>query len=467
MRLSHYLLVGASWVGLFVACVNLFYSTNLTSSIIDVDSLDWLFDENSNKSSRRREQEGVKNAIGEGDGLDVYNSNHYRIGHTNHYKNATEEHGGHVVSNKYKNATEEFDSHEGFISNEYRRDRINHFYSWFEGDKNDPGKLLPNADKNGLVLDFAIAGFPKCGTTTVEANLGQIAPLPISDVCTPVHQTVYYAYHNWPRQFGNQSQNILRGTKCPAFIDGDWLLEWNKHLPRTRLIVGIRHPVLWFQSFWNMQAGNKLTGSAGNDPYKLTKPCDKAVGKGGCRNDCPGRQLFCTQRASFHLPLARLGKTLLTAEERQLLSAKTYPNRGGMNLENHNISNPIFVYELTELNSDYVWDEMAKYLQFPGRIPHDKYESSHGIHKEFELNFCDAIFDNLRAMMMPDSYDLSTWLQNYFIPLARDPNRRDVVIPNPDRFNELVEAYKFDPCKRLVRLENGTFVLGTNISITQ
>jgi hypothetical protein len=40
-----------------------------------------------------------------------------------------------------------------------------------------------NADWEGPWLDFVIAGFPKCGTTTLMATLGQLAPMPIKDVC--------------------------------------------------------------------------------------------------------------------------------------------------------------------------------------------------------------------------------------------------------------------------------------------
>ena len=49
------------------------------------------------------------------------------------------------------------------------------------------------------------------------ANLGYIAPMPIADVCTPIHSTVYYAYKNWPKEFDNATNptKILRGTKCP------------------------------------------------------------------------------------------------------------------------------------------------------------------------------------------------------------------------------------------------------------
>ena len=346
------------------------------------------------------------------------------------------------------------------VSQEYRRIRVDNFDSWFVNGTT----LRVNADKDGPIIDFAVVGFPKCGTTTVEANLGQIAPLPIGDICTPVHQTIYYAYKNWPKKYGSESK-VLRGTKCPAFIDGAWLKEWSLYLPKTKLILGIRHPVLWFQSFWNMLTGNEYSKFSNIDPYNITEPCNSK--RGGCRGDCPARQVFCTQRASFHVALARLGKTELSTEERQLLSAKTYPIGGGMNLQSHNISNSIFVYEMTELNKDYVWDEMAKYLQYPNDIPNSIYKGSHGKNKTKAINICDQKFDDLRALLMPESYDLSTWLLKYFIPLSKDPNRNDVVIPRPENFRNLVEAYKFDPCKRLIRLENGTFVLKESISTTQ
>lgn len=343
---------------------------------------------------------------------------------------------------------------------EHRKIRSGKFNSWFEGNRTD--RLYENADKDGPILDFAIIGFPKCGTTTMEANLGNIAPMPIADVCTPVHQTVYYSYINWPKEFGEGKK--IRGTKCPAFIQDTWLLEWSKHLPKTKLILGIRHPILWFQSFWNMQKKNSLLQFAQNDPYRITKPCDIHNGR-GCHNDCPRNQLFCVQRGAFHVSMARLGKTNLTTEERMLLSAKTYPLRAGANLENHDIKNPVFLYEINELNEEYIWDALTEYLDLPEVLSHDKYVSSHGKSNRIEdTDFCNEKFDEFRAVMMLESYDLSTWLQHYFIPLGEDDTKEDVIIPKPERLRELVEEYKYDPCERLIRLGNGTFVLGDNIT---
>jgi hypothetical protein len=97
----------------------------------------------------------------------------------------------------------------------------------------------------------------KCGTTTLEANLGELAPLPIADVCVPVHQTVYYAYKNWPGEYDPNATKPLRGTKCPTYVEN--AQEVTKYLPKTKMIIGIRHPIAWFQSFWNMLAKSKYT----------------------------------------------------------------------------------------------------------------------------------------------------------------------------------------------------------------
>jgi len=343
---------------------------------------------------------------------------------------------------------------------EWRQQRKSNVSSFYEVAYR---KLRVNADEKGPIMDFVIAGFAKCGTTTLEANLAYLAPMPeAQDVCTPVHQTVYYSYINWPKRYAsgsypNGTEKILRGTKCPAFISGNWLKEWSTHLPRTKIIVGIRHPVLWFQSFWNMQLRNGQLRANQRDPYMRLRQCFG----GNCRNGCPDGQLFCTNRARFHLSLAALGKTPLSPDERQLLSPNDLD--GGMNLKNNNITNHIFLYEQQELNEEYVWAYLAKYLDVD-YIPHDKRRGSYA-KKEPSVftDFCEDQYDLFRALMMPNAYELSVWLQEYFLPVAMDDNRPDVVVPNVTHMMELVDKYKYDPCGKLIRLDNGTYIIKKEI----
>jgi hypothetical protein len=126
-------------------------------------------------------------------------------------------------------------------------------------------QLKENADEDGPILDFAITGFPKCGTTAMMSLLSSITPMPSDkDICTPLSSIVWYAYHLWPKEhtYDNQTKGHhfqfvdtkpLRGTKCPYYIESkNDRMGFAMSLPKTKLIVGIRHPVKWFQSFLNM-----------------------------------------------------------------------------------------------------------------------------------------------------------------------------------------------------------------------
>eukprot|EP00977_Amphora_coffeiformis_P022824 scaffold11639_cov172-Amphora_coffeaeformis.AAC.1 len=365
--------------------------------------------------------------------------------------------------------------------------RRNRYLTWFVDEENGGGKLKENADSEGPILDFVVAGWPKTGTTTLEANLGRtgLAPMPIADVCTPVHQQVYYAYVNWPREYGNVTENVdeneearrrrlslppffdgkkgldptsnfstiveekpLRGTKCPKYVHN--FAELDKYLPRTKMIVGIRHPVLWFQSFWNMLAGNDKQYTRLN-PYNKTSPC--VAGK-RCSNFCPGGQILCMYRAQFHVGLAALGKTNMTDDERKLLAPGT-PYAEQLERNVRRVRNPIFVYEQTTMRNESFWDDLADYLNV-SVVPHDLYHSSHGaVRGEWSISsridVCDPRYDEFRRLFMPIAYDVSEWLLHYFIPVALDPDRPDVVVADVASFREIVLDYRNDPCHRLVR----------------
>ena len=327
--------------------------------------------------------------------------------------------------------------------NEWRRTRRVHYWGWID---NSTGKdmLKPNADAAGPILDFAIVGFPKTGTTTLMANLAEYAPMPPAiDVCTPTHNTVYYAYHNWVQQYGDKP---LKGNKCPQYLESkDWTQEFSTYLPKTKLIAGIRHPIRWFESFYNMQANHRPREKL--DPYEKTGTCNRGI---TCKTTgCPQKQLFCTQRGRFQLALARLGKTNLTNTERQLLA----PNDayGGRNLPNHHVVNTVLVYDSSQLRHDYFWKELASFLEVP-EIQNAHYQASKLNRTSQSINICDAKFDKLRKGMMPHAYDLYQWLDQYFVPASL--TRSDVDIANVTHFRQIIKGYAEDPCGRLARDAN-------------
>jgi hypothetical protein len=347
-------------------------------------------------------------------------------------------------------------------------------------------------DKVGPILDFVIAGFSKCGTSSVMANLAQITPMPLKDVCYSAEQVVKLAYGEWSEKYGSNSadfnqQKFLKGSKCPRYIGSDLSLlqGFSDALPHTKLVIGIRHPVLWFQSFWKMVGNGKgkreknTTTITPNERMQMC-PCppdqygqrtcrikEVLVGNGttavdstlpesgstrhyGCNNECDGNMLFCLARTRFHVALAQLGKTALSKTERQLLAPTDLD--GGDSLMNMRIRNPIFLYEQTMLRNESTWDELAQYLGV-SHIPNTHYQAAKG--KQFSgANICLPEYDYFRSQIMMYSYELSMWMLEYFLPVARDPDRMDVSIASIDTFEEMVTvSYRQDPCRRLILAE--------------
>jgi hypothetical protein len=211
----------------------------------------------------------------------------------------------------------------------------------------------------------------------------------------------------------------------------------------------------------------------GGNPYRKMEPCpcliDERTGRRTCPErpdvkcfaECPDKQVYCLHRSRMHLPLARLGKTALTEVERTWLAPQDAD--GGHRLFSWNISNPIFVYDQTQMKEDSYWSELAEFLRV-SHIPNTIYHGSKG-KQQSHKSLCDAEYDVFRSIMMPYSYEMSVWLQEYFVPVARDPSRADVIIPNIDQFVSVVETYKEDPCNRLIRNpNNGAYILDPKLN---
>jgi hypothetical protein len=130
---------------------------------------------------------------------------------------------------------------------------------------------------------------------------------------------------------------------------------------------------------------------------------------------------------------------------------------GGDAIKSQGIRNKIFLYDQTELNQEDVWEMLARLLKYKhASIPHDQHHSSHGKKRDFATNtidICDGTYDELRGIIMPYAYEMSHWFCDYFL---KSP---DVIVANHTRFCSIVNDYANDPCGRLVRSENGIYVL--------
>ena len=341
-------------------------------------------------------------------------------------------------------------------------------------------------DREKVWMDFLIAGHPKTGTTTLVANLAKVAPMKVKDFCASKPATIlHYVIDAWPQKFPeimdgpnkyvSDKSLMMVGSKCPQFIgDPELLSRFTISHPRMKLIVGIRHPVEWFNSFIRMGHTEDLYKKMKICPhYKNIDPISGIPGgiaSNAARNkdqheiciaECRCGIPICFHRSRLHIGLARIGKTGLSSDERKLLAPKD-PD-GGENLFDAQAKNPVFVYDQSQMKEDSYWDELAGFLGL-NYIPNEHYHSSKGSEKNVTL--CIPFYDEFRSKIMEHSYNMSVWLEDYFLPLGLDPNRPDVVIANTKTFQEIIQTYKRDPCGRLVRNElDGTYVLDSSFLV--
>lgn len=101
------------------------------------------------------------------------------------------------------------------------------------------------------------SGFPKTGTSTLMFYLRNhsesifIFPDERCELAwnqhVPLLKDLYKEYQ----------PKLLMGIKCPSNLEVDLALKnYNKFFPATKFIVGVRHPVHWFESFYNFRITN-------------------------------------------------------------------------------------------------------------------------------------------------------------------------------------------------------------------
>jgi len=168
-----------------------------------------------------------------------------------------------------------------------------------------------NNTSGQYLLDFGIIGFPKCGTTTMMKWLNlhpSIAVLDFEITALQKHhpaRLLNYIIKDLPEG------RYRRGYKSPTDVEhGRARNKLGVHYGKTRLLVGLRHPVLWYESFYNHRIQNgynmpdleKVINDSKGSPEKiesLQNNCDK------------GWKGVCFHRGSFHFVLAKWGKTPL------------------------------------------------------------------------------------------------------------------------------------------------------------
>lgn len=115
-----------------------------------------------------------------------------------------------------------------------------------------PLDRLVNQDKiTGSVdwlLDFAILGHAKCATTYLMNWLRQHETVQMHDreVCDLNNRQPASLVRKLYTEL-EPGEDYLRGFKCPGHFSREPLRYFRQYFENTKLIVGLRHPVRWFE----------------------------------------------------------------------------------------------------------------------------------------------------------------------------------------------------------------------------
>lgn len=290
---------------------------------------------------------------------------------------------------------------------------------------NNNERVLVESTKPVVPLDFFVAGFPKCGTTSLlqSFEVHNETAIPDQESCSILDQ-------------GGSDDNVLsrmmdelsplepqrdvkRGIKCPTGLKFKHTVDRLQRLyPDTKLIFGMRHPVSYFQSFYNYRVLIHHKQQIQNITQDPIPSVESLLNHSW--------QLVSVDSARYEDTLKNLGK----AQES----------------ESSSTSFTVFLYTLEQLQDkdderrQRVRDALASFLDLKNTLlplPHGNRQT-----KVFDetINICDTKFEKVRNALIEQGKETQRWIQEEFI------NSPDVTVANEEHFRQLVETFGSDPC---------------------
>ena len=288
-----------------------------------------------------------------------------------------------------------------------------------------------------------------------------------------------------------------RGYKSPTDVeDGRARNKLGVHYGKTKLLVGLRHPVLWFESFYNHRVQN---GYEMPDILEVIRDRGRRV----LLNECPGNfRGVCFSRANFHHALAKWGKTPLlflpgndtdkrfgytnydNDREFSLFTGKSKQNLL-KDMNNTDVSpNPMFLYDVNQLRmppsvmdgndkgaieQERVYDDFVLNLQGFLKVPQnvsamptmikEKPGKTKGIDAAEQLrrdglkiDMCDEKFAMPRKWLLEIGANVHLWIRDYF---SKSPHNvfagGSRGSPSASQFLTILQSYAEDPCPERVQ----------------
>ena len=333
-----------------------------------------------------------------------------------------------------------------------------------------------------FLLDAAILGFAKCGTTTLSSWLDShtgMKSIPGESFALFGKQPTRLIHWLWNmRHESLQNQNNASSLQSDQPFDAPKQLykqpkdaylphvlqTLEKYWPNAKLIYTLRHPVLWFESYYNFRNSKRKQSNGISD---------QVIGRKGTIHDGISYQLH-TGLGEFHIFMAMLGKT---AQTTKTITTTTSPNGTSNNDADEwsliepflkaseaklfpfaKIPNQVFFLDSAQLSDSnqtrmqQLQQDLSHFLgldqPLPLPIPHVKPETLWLTNQELQrrkanrVDICEARYRKLRQELLRIGAAAGVWLRDYFMVSP------DVYYSSVDHsLEDLLESWAVDPCE--------------------
>ena len=310
---------------------------------------------------------------------------------------------------------------------------------------------------NEQYLDFFIMGFPKCGTTSLMILFNDIVneTRTVPKLLPPTDEEPNPKYVAEYSLKGPRSAEVLVeaikenaklfpdvrkfGIKWPtALVHPSVITDLasvdSRH-KKTKIIIGFRHPVRWFESFYNfrLRGNNEMP-----PPNNLIGGFEVNVGQ------------IHTDFARYERYFMQFGKIDLTLEELGILSTNLKPHGSLLS-----IPNEIFLYSLEQIEddnstrADVFWNDLKTFMNLDQTITSGMFPKVNAAPKvnvtesgKKLINICDDAYKETHRVLSENAKVTADWFRSRLF----DEKRNDLVIGGRDHFFSVLETWKQDPC---------------------
>ena len=298
-------------------------------------------------------------------------------------------------------------------------------------------------------LDFFMMGWPKTGSTSMMQYLDSSDELKIvtnhkedsmlTEFCfDEVEGAVGRLFERIEEEYVNSKKDVRYGIKCPESISKGTdpaallkvLKEHNPNGTETKLLIGLRHPVQWFESFYNYRT-KKI----------VSKPPPSKSLIGSAAHSWRG---VYTDRARYEEGIMLLKNFISQPEDKEWIES-----HDDMGVVDGGKPYKVFIY-LMEQFTDHDKDRRGQFLQElsvfmevekPFTVGDEVPKRNIDSHKIYD--FCEKEHDEVRWELVQNGKKTAEWIR------ANLAEADGIILPNKEHFLDIVDTFGTDPCLEL------------------